>query len=377
MDFCIVTIKGKNPKRPFEEILKKKIDIYDIKYKQNEIKIVIKYQDYKKIEKIKTICDISITKLIGIKRIKQLVMTYKIFFIFLSFSIITIILLSKTIFTINIKTENKTLKTLIKDELYKYNITLFSFKKNYSKLELIKESIKKDLNDKLEWLEIKTNGVDLNVNFIERKNKTIDNDNTLYDIVAKKDGYIIDMEVESGEIKKTQNDYVKKGEVIVSSYITRNDKVVGRESAKANVYAEVWYKVSLSKNITINKEYVKENKKHLTINILGKDFTIFSYKSKNNKTKNYITNSLFKISLNNEEIKAKKLVKYDDKELQKELEDIANKKILENLKEKERILYQKTLKVTKKDDKMNIEVFFKVYENIAKEETPKRIEEER
>ena len=46
------------------------------------------------------------------------------------------------------------------------------------------------------------------------------------------------------------------------------------------------------------------------------------------------------------------------------------KEILKNLKEKEKILLQKTLKKEVIDDKIYLEVFFKVYENIALEKEP-------
>lgn len=79
--------------------------------------------------------------------------------------------------------------------------------------------------------------------FIERKQEEDSENKENMDIVASKNGYIMDMEVTSGEIRKNTGDYVKKGEVIVSSSITRNDKIVAKTSAKANVYAEVWYRV--------------------------------------------------------------------------------------------------------------------------------------
>lgn len=57
---------------------------------------------------------------------------------------------------------------------------------------------------------------------------------------------------------------------------------------------------------------------------------------------------------------------YSKEELQKKLEDLALEKIKEQLGTNERILQQKTLKVSQNNATMNIEVFFKVYENIAK-----------
>ena len=52
------------------------------------------------------------------------------------------------------------------------------------------------------------------------------------------------------------------------------------------------------------------------------------------------------------------------------MEELSRKEILKNLKEKEKILLQKTLKKEVIDDKIYLEVFFKVYENIALEKEP-------
>ena len=60
----------------------------------------------------------------------------------------------------------------------------------------------------------------------------------------------------------------------------------------------------------------------------------------------------------------------DEDTLTNTLEELSRKEILKNLKEKEKILLQKTLKKEVIDDKIYLEVFFKVYENIALEKEP-------
>lgn len=278
-----------------------------------------------------------------------------------------IILLAKFTFFINIKTEDSKMYNLLKEELNKYGLTIFSLKPNYEKLSAIKDSIKYDCQDKIEWLELKQNGVILEVEFIERKQEEDSENKENMDIVASKNGYIMDMEVTSGEIRKNTGDYVKKGEVIVSSSITRNDKIVAKTSAKANVYAEVWYRVRINSpfEAIINSE-TGNNKKELVIKIFDKSFTIFSYKSKNSKEKTFFSNAFFTLELKSTPITVETKETYSKEALQKKLEDLALEKIKEQLGTNERILQQKTLKVSQNNATMNIEVFFKVYENIAK-----------
>ena len=367
MNFCIIEIKGKNPKRLIKEFDRLNIDLYNIKYYRNRLLIKIKYEDYQKIAKIKTSCEIKIVKVYGVRFLKQLFDSYKVFIIFFIFTIVAIILLAKFTFFINIKTEDSKMYNLLKEELNKYGLTIFSLKPNYEKLSAIKDSIKYDCQDKIEWLELKQNGVILEVEFIERKQEEDSENKENMDIVASKNGYIMDMEVTSGEIRKNTGDYVKKGEVIVSSSITRNDKIVAKTSAKANVYAEVWYRVRINSpfEAIINSE-TGNKKKELVIKIFDKSFTIFSYKSKNSKEKTFFSNAFFTLELKSTPITVETKETYSKEALQKKLEDLALEKIKEQLGTNERILQQKTLKVSQNNATMNIEVFFKVYENIAK-----------
>ena len=70
MNFCIIEIKGKNPKRLIKEFDRLNIDLYNIKYYRNRLLIKIKYEDYQKIAKIKTSCEIKIVKVYGVRFLK-------------------------------------------------------------------------------------------------------------------------------------------------------------------------------------------------------------------------------------------------------------------------------------------------------------------
>ena len=58
--------------------------------------------------------------------------------------------------------------------------------------------------------------------------------------------------------------------------------------------------------------------------------------------------------------------KYTKEELIKIINNLAKEKIKANLKQDEKILLQKTLKIDEDNDRIYVEVFFKVYEDIAK-----------
>lgn len=368
MNYFIIEIKGKNPRRLLTKIIKDNINLYDITYYKDKITFKTSYKDYIKINNIKTIYEINIIDIKGIKKIKLLIKKYFIFIIFFIMGLISIIFLMNHIFFININSSSKEINDLIMKELDNNNLTLYTKKKSYKTLEYITNKIKRENSDKIEWLSIYYNGVYLNVEVIERINNDISKEDSFYDIVASNNGYIIDIYSESGELLKVKGDYVNKDDIIISGNIYRNGKVIGKTSAKGKVYAEVWYKVSLSKDL-ITKEKVKTDDGYnkLIITIFNKDIELFKYKKKikNEVTKNIFNSSILSIKLSKSYIYKEVEKKYNDKELINLLKETAKDSINKNLDDDEYIILQKTLKNYKENGKMYIEVFFKVYKDIA------------
>lgn len=370
INYYEIEISGKNIYRFFEKIIKNKINIFDIKHKLNIIIFKVSYNDYLKIIKLNTIYNIRIINIRGINKVKKLFSFYYIFFCLLFLNIVFIFIYSKMIFFIEIKTENKELKEIIESNYDKYELSLYKFSNSYSNLKKISERIKQDNNKLIEWIEIKHIGVKYEINIIEKidlDSKNINNTKK-NDVVAEKNGLILDIYASSGEIIKNKGDYVKKGEVIISGMIKKNDEVKNIVSAQAKVYAEVWYKVIIEHPFIFEEQVNEKGYKNISINIFNKDIVLLSRMNKSiNKEQEIILikNSIFTLkSIQKYQTNLVKK-KYTKKELQNILENMAKKEIVKQLSKNEKILLQKTLKNTTDDVKMNIEVFFKVYENIA------------
>lgn len=364
-----IEIKGKYVKNLFTSIIKEKINMYDIKYKKDSISFKMNYEDYLKIQKIKTTCTIKITKIYGINKIKLLLNKYKVFFIFFIISIFIIYLFSNMIFFIKINNNNQEINNILKEEMISNKLTIYSIKKPYKKLKKISNKIKEKYNSYFEWLEISSNGVYYEINYIERKSTSSNNEGVKHSIVASKNGLIRSIDVEKGDIIKNVGDYVNKGDLIVNGLIIKNDEIKNIVDAKGKVYAEVWYKVKVSHPF-IKKEYEKTNKSKTTLSltIFGKEIKIFSFKKnaiKKEKNIYLINNNLFNIKINKSFIYKEKINKYTKEELINIANNLAKKKIEEFLEKDEEILLQKTLKIEEDNDKIYVEVFFKVYEDIA------------
>lgn len=368
INYYEVSVKGRNIKRFINKLFKLRINIIDIVYKKDEVIFKVSYEDYLKINNIKTVYEVNIIGISGIRKIKLLLIKYNVFIIFFIFTIILICFMSRIVLSIEIDHQNKEIKDLISSELKEHGLTLFSFVKSYDEIQMIKEDIKKNNMDKIEWLEIERIGVTYTVKVIERINDEKTDDKHLVNVVAKSNGLIMDMYVKSGEIIKNKGDYVNKGDIIVSGIIKRNENIVDVVKACADVYAEVWYKVKLDSTFTYQEEIKSKNgKSSLIISIFGKDFKLFSINKANNGMDEDILfkSSIVNIKLKNEIKTIVNTKKYSEEELLKKLEGMALNKINEKLSAKEKVLMQKTLKKQLDNDKMYIEVFFKVYKNIA------------
>ena len=370
INYFWIEIKGKNVNRLLKQIFKNKINILNIKYYKDKVRLKVSYLDYQKIKEIKTTYEITIIKTSGKKKLLEDISKYKISLLVFIISIFFVIFLSKFTFFIEIETSNTNLKNLIKEELTKNNITVFSLKKDYQTLETIKENIKNNHLDTIEWLEIENKGVKTKVKVIERIKNSKKETTSYKDVVAAKNGFIRKIYSPKGEVVKNIDDYVKKGEIIISGNIHRNEKSVAKVVASGKVYAEVWYIVKVNGNLTYNK--VEEEDKgyfKLVLKTGGNTFDLIKIKKENDydNKKKLFQNSIFSLYLENEKTYQTTKATYTDNELKKILETKAKNSILKTLEKDEYIITQKTLKKTKEDDRMYVEVFFKVYEDIAKQ----------
>lgn len=362
-------VTGKNTDYFFKELIKNKINIYNIDKNKNFIKIQIDYNDYKKVKKIKTSCKIKIIKYYGISRIKYLIKNYYYLIIFIIIGILLNILLSKMILTVEVVTPNKNLVKIVKEDLKKYGISKYHLKVNYKKKEAIKEKILNIEKDNIEWLEIEEIGTKYIVKVEQRKKNKEELICNPRHIVSKKKATIISIQSSSGEIKKKINDYVEKGDIIISGFIYNKDEIKTKKCAIGKVYGETWYKVE----VTIPKKYQEKkllnNKRPVfKINFLEEKL-IFLNKLRNYQENvyNIIEDNIIpiKVSIGNfQELKIT-TKNYNINNSEKLALKEAEKKINKKLKKDEKVISKKVLKKQEKNSKIKMEVFFKVKEDIT------------
>lgn len=342
----------------------------DLKIKGKNIYLKIYFDDLKHF-KYRFKC--SVIKRYNIYRLLDIIKNHYIIIICFIISYLIILILSKTIFTIEINTSNTILKNRILNSLSENGIEKYKFVKSKDEIESIKKNILNDNKELLEWIEIDNEGTKIIVNLTERIVPKEKEEETPSNIVAKKDGLIEYIVANNGTKVREVNELVKKGDLLITGNIIKDEEIIDSVRAKGRVYAQVWYTVNTSipyKHIVYEKTGTSIN--HIYLKMFNKKFTLIG-KYETNNSMNSEEVILKKPYLFFEVVKeSKELFNYREVELSYEeaLEEAikrSDKAILDKLNVDEYIIDKKVLKITKYSSKIDIEVFYKVYENITQE----------
>ncbi|MBE6151041.1 MAG: hypothetical protein E7162_04445 [Firmicutes bacterium] len=361
-------IEGKDVKRFIKQLYNLGIYFEEIKFIDKIVYVKIDSNNYKKLSKVKTIYKIYITNLYGINKIKDIIKKYNIFFICILLGIVLLNILCNITFEIEIDTKNEEIYNLVERQLKVNGIKKYTFMKDFKKRQVIINNILENNKDKLEWLEIERVGTKYIVRVEERIIKTEKDKCSPRNIIAKKTGIIMNITSSKGEVIKTVNDYVKKGDILISGIITKNDEEKNRVCAEGKVYAETWYQVIVEVPYNYKETiYTKEYKKNISFTIFNKRYALFKdYNEFITSEKTLKSNVLpFKISLENNQ----KIINidqiYTNEELDLKAFQLAKEKILTIVKEENNILLEKKLKTTPKNSTIEMVIFFKVKEDIT------------
>lgn len=366
-----ISITGRNPRLFIRRYFLNKVTFSNYKeINHNKIEVKISYEDYVKITEKNTIYEIDVLRYYGPIKYKILVENNYTFLTSFLISMALLFLMSNTIFSIEIIHNDKDVRSLIRDELKEQGIYKYKIIPSFQKRRNIIDKIIKNNKDNIEWLEIERTGSKLIVKVTERKLNKEKESNEPRHIIAKKSGIIIGVEAENGVVLKKKNDYVSQGEVVVSGDIIKDETVKGQVKAKGRVLAETWYLVNVEYPLNYNEIiYLNDVKTNLIFKFMNKEFAFRkNYSSMYLEKKNVLIKSKvfpFSIRLEKQRKTKVKAQKYKPSKATSKAEALAEKKIRKKLKENEYIISKKTLNFTQNDSKIEIDVFFKVCEDIT------------
>lgn len=371
-NIIILKVKTKNVDRFLNNLYKLNIDIYMVDVISfNELVLEINEKDFNKVKRLSILNKIDVVGFKGKKNRINKLNYNKTLIISLFIGICILIFLTNIIFSIEIKHSSEKVRSFVMQELNKNGIKLLQFKKSFIKLDAIKNKILDDNKDKLEWLEIETIGTKYVIKVEERKINNISNDYEYQDIVSSSDAVIKKIITDSGVKVHEVNEYVKKGDTIISGSIYLNDELKKVVKAKGEVYGEVWYKLSIEYPLINDiKEETGNKKKVFSLNIFNKNVILFDKNTYSNSTisKDYIIkNNIIPISISFDTIYELKPISgiYTEGEGVLNAKEYAKKKIEETLKKDEYIISDKVLKYSVNSNTIYMDIFYKIYANIT------------
>lgn len=390
MSSYILKITGKRIDTFLMLLVRFSINFKMLKRGRDFIVIEVLEEDYDNLLKISTTYKIEIVKRKGLLNVVHFIKTRKLFVVMVLLGFLFFNLLTNIVFSIKVIDTDSELREIILTDLEELGLRKYNFKISYKEKEKIEEKVLKKEKDILEWIEIEEVGVSYEVKLIRRVKDDIKKETEPRDIIAKKTGLITRIEAESGEVITKKNAYVKKGDTLISGLIRNNGNIVSKVRAEGRVYAEIWYKVALSLPLTYHEEMKTGNNKNvLEISFLSDDIAItdFSkYKHSKDTKKILYNHPLLPISIN---LTKKEEVKTTDIDFSENYEENIKPLAVEKLKNKLgndiKILSEKVLKREENTDRIDIEIFFKVEEDITSykslkdfniEEENKKLEEE-
>ena len=366
-----LNVKGKNIERFIKRLKSNNIDLLKIEYiKYNEINIIIYKKDYEKLLELKTIYDVNMVDIYGIIKVREVINIYKYLIIFIAIGIMLLIFLSNVIFNVEVIHNDKDLRNLIINELENYNIKKYKFKKNYNEIQNIKNDILNKYQDKIEWLEIEEKGTSY---IIRVEPRIIPNNEVSYEkqnVVAGKSAVIKKIIAKSGEVVKNLNTYVNKGDIIISGNIYLNEEVKDVVKADGKVYGEVWYNVKVEYPYIYSEIKEKNNYQDVyVLKIFDKEFefTFNKFKDKKIEENIILQNNILPIYLvkqKQQELETISLLLTSEEAKDKAIKE-AIKKMNEKLDGEEKIIDYKVLNFDIEDDKVILDIFFTVYEDIT------------
>lgn len=380
MSHYIIKIEGRRPSSLLSLLIILKIPFIKKKETKDYLILEIEEEYFQKIKKLAPTYEITILKRTGKAYLIHLYKTKKIFLYSIIFAFLVIILLTNIIFSVRVVETDKEIKDMILTDLRENGITRFRFKVSYKRKEAIREKILEKEKDYLEWLEIEEIGTMYQVKVIRRINNPKEEELKPRSIVAKKKGRITRIEADYGEVTTKKNDVVDKGDTLISGLIKNKEEIKTKVAARGKVYAEVWYQVNLNLP-TLYQEEIKTGNKKNTLEIIFLDKNIFIselFKYNNSISKETVlyNNPLipFRISFTKkEEIKLKQVAYQEDKTLKK-IKKLAVDKLKQRIGNDIKILSINVLKKKTSADKIEVELFFKVEEDITSYESLENID---
>lgn len=291
--------------------------------------------------------------------------------------IMILFVLSNMIWRVQITGADPQTSQEIRQQLWKLGVTPGKFQFSLPAKEDIQYAIKEQLND-VAWIGAKLNGTTYHFRVLEKELPKKEKGLTPRNLIAKKEAIIYNIYVEQGKAVVQTDDYVKKGDVLISGTIgnENHQKVV---PAKGKVLGETWYDSTATVPLeTAYKAYTGKNYTKHYLKIFGFAIPFWGFSRHGFQNCDIINKSTpikflkwtLPLTYEKKIYKQTRIIKksYTKKEATSVAKKMAKKDLLSKLNQKDHILSEKVLRDSTENGKVKVFMHYTVIENIAKEQ---------
>lgn len=288
--------------------------------------------------------------------------------------LVLIFLLSNVVWGIDIKGAKPATEYQIRKELDKMGVKIGKIQFFVEDVESIQRKLSDNINA-ITWVGVELKGTTYHFQVVEKNQPKVPEPLAERNLVAKKKATIVNMYVEKGQPVVDIHDHVQPGQLLVSGLIGKE----GEEkpiAAKGEVWGETWYRshVELPLETKFNVFNGKEQRKHsLLVGNVQIPFWGFGkmkftqYEVEKDIRKIHFLKWELPIAVVNETIRERQEIvrSYQNKEAVTIALEMAKKEIKSHLDEDAIIKEEKILHKAIDSGKVKLDVYFKIYENIA------------
>ncbi|KMJ60173.1 stage IV sporulation protein [Bacillus sp. LL01] len=288
---------------------------------------------------------------------------------------ITVFLLSNMVWSIEIKGAEPATEHKIMQELDKLGLKKGKFQFFIQDVESIQRSLTDTISE-ITWIGVVLNGTSYHFEVVEKNEPEKIETLNPRSLVAKKKAMIAKIYVEKGQSMVQVDDYVEKGQVLVSGLIGKEDNKRSI-AAVGEVLGETWYltkvdvpiktKLPVLTGEAYNRHYVKVGS--LKVPVWGFFTPEFERQEEYDAERPfYFWKWKLPFSYVGNTVHEQEIVEriYDDEEVIEQALKIGRDQVLSDLDEEAEIKGEKVLRTHKENGKVSVDIHYQVIENIVK-----------
>ncbi|WP_059102661.1 sporulation protein YqfD [Shouchella shacheensis] len=242
-----VEIEGRYPEQVLNACMKQNIHIWNVSHVEaNKLRFYVQLKAVKELKPIlkQTECKVRFKERRGVPFFLRKMGTRSGFAVGLLLFLGLMLMAANMVWGIQVKGASPSVEEELRKHVDEMGIKPGAFRFSLPAPDEVQRLITEEI-DEATWIGVRKKGTTFEFEVVEQVRQEREELLSPRDLVASKKAVIQQMFVEDGHAVKNQNDFVEKGDVLVSGHIGRE----GHEqtvAAKATVIGEVWYTSTVS-----------------------------------------------------------------------------------------------------------------------------------